>query len=113
MKKSTLIALTNYFEATDIPAELTEAVADLKAEREKNEEKAQANRDLYASAHDAVLAVITDTPQTVADIYEACRDSLPFGFSKNKVQYALLNYWNDEVEKIVVAKGANEYKIKG
>lgn len=109
MTKSTLIALTNYFEATDIPESIADAVAELRAEREKNEAKAQANRDLYASAHDAVLAVMSETPMTVTEIYNACANNLPDDFSKSKVQYALLHYWNSEVTKIENAKGANQY----
>lgn len=109
MKKSTLIALTNYFEATDIPESIADAVADLRAEREKGEEKAQANRELYAAAHDAVMEVMSDTPMTVTEIFNACVDALPTDFSKSKIQYALLHYWNDEVVKIENAKGANQY----
>ena len=110
MKKSTLIALTDYFSTTTVPSELTDAVADLRAEREKGEEKAQANRDLYATAHDVVMNVISDTtPMFVSEIYEACADDLPDNFSKSKIQYALLHYWNDEVVKIENAKGPNQY----
>ena len=109
MKKSTLIALTNYFSTTTVPSELTDAIADLRAEREKGEEKAQANRELYAAAHDAVMEVMSDTPMTVTEIFDACADTLPTDFSKSKIQYALLHYWNDEVVKIENAKGANQY----
>ena len=111
MKKSTLIALTNFFERTDIPADIADAVNELFAERAKNEEKAEANRAVYASAHDAVMDVITTTPQTVAEIFEACEDELPNGFSKSKVQYGLLNLWSDEVKVIVNVKGANQYVL--
>jgi len=111
MKKSTLIALTNYFESIDVPSTIADAVNELMTERAKGEAKADANRAVYASAHDAVMAVISDTPQTVAEIYEACKDELPGGFSKNKVQYGLLNMWSDEVRVIVNVKGANQYVV--
>lgn len=111
MKKSTLIALTDYFESVDVPATIADAVNELFAERAKNEEKAEANRAVYASAHDAVMAVITTTPQTVAEIFEACEDDLPNNFSKSKVQYGLLHQWADEVKVIVNVKGANQYVL--
>ena len=109
MKKSTLIALTNYFATATVPAEIEDAVADLNAERAKGEAKAQVNRNLYASAHDVVMNVITAIPQTVTEIYEACKDELPADFSKSKVQYALLKLWNTEITVIENAKSANQY----
>ena len=71
----------------------------IKAELAKGEAKAQANRDLYASAKDAILGVLTDTPVTIAEIYEEAKDNLPEGFTKSKVQYAITRLWADEVTK--------------
>ena len=107
MKKNTMIAIANYIK--NVP-ELAEQYAELEAELAKGEAKAQANRDLYASAHDVVMAHLSDVPMTVAQIVEACGDELPEGMSKGKIQYAILNYWNNEVEKIENVKGANQYK---
>ena len=89
---------------------IDEIKAELEAELAKGEAKAQANRDLYASAHDVVMNAITAEPQTVSEIYEACKDELPEGFSKSKVQYAILNYWTAEVVKVENPKGANQYR---
>lgn len=107
MKKTTMTAIANYIK--NVP-ELTTEYVELAAELAKGEEKAAANRELYAAAHDAVLAVIGSEPMTVNEIYEACKDNVPEGFTKNKIQYALLHYWNNEVEKVVNAKGANQYR---
>lgn len=108
MKKSTLSALVAYLNANPI-AELADATADLNAEFEKNEAKAQANRDLYESAHDAVMTAITDTPRTVTEIFEACKDSLPVGFSRSKLQYAIREYWGSEVDRHENGKEAYTY----
>ena len=101
MTKNTLTALVNYLtEKND------DYMMDIKAELEKelnrNAEKAQANRELYAEAHDIVMNGLTmiGTPVTVGELYEEVKDELPDGFSKGKVQYALLHYWADEVVKI-------------
>lgn len=108
MKKNTLTAIANYLRNHDIP-ELADAASDIFAEIAKNEEKAQKNRDLYAEARDTVINVMDETPRTVAEIYELCADNLPEGFSKSKVQYAMREYWKDDVVKIENPKGANTY----
>lgn len=97
MKKSTLSAITNYFNANAVPAELADAIEDVRAEFAKGEEKAQANRDLYNAAKVVVMGVLSATKQTVTEIYDACADDLPDGFSKSKLQYAIREMWADEV----------------
>ena len=108
MKKNTLKTLIAYLNGENV--DVTEAKAELEAEWNKNEVKAQANRNLYAVAHDTVINTLSDKPMTVTEIYEACVNALPEGFSKSKVQYALLHYWNDEVEILDGGKSANQYK---
>lgn len=88
---------------------LDEIKAELQAELDKGEAKAQANRDLYSTAHDVVMAHLDSTPVTVTDLFTACESELPDGFSKSKVQYALLNYWSDEVVKHDNGKKAFTY----
>ena len=107
MKKTTMNAIANYIK--NVP-ELATEYAELCAEMNKGAEKAAANRELYANAHDAVLANITSEPKTIAEIWEACADVMPEGFTKNKVQYALLHYWNDEVAKDTDGK-VNTYRL--
>ncbi len=99
MKKATLKSLVAYLNGETV-TNLSELKAELENELSKGEAKAQANRDAYAEAHDAVMAVMTSGLMTVQEIYDACADTLPDGFSKSKVQYGLLNYWKDEVVKV-------------
>lgn len=107
MKKNTMTTIANYIK--NVP-ELAAEYAELSAELAKGEAKAQANRELYDTAREVVLAHLTDKPMTVAEIVEACGDELPEGMTKSKVQYALINYWAGEVVKIENAKAANQYR---
>lgn len=110
MTKTTLQIIA---ETLNSMTELTEAQVAARdavnAELVKNEEKAQANRELYAQAHDVVMNAIDNTPRTVAEIYDACASNLPKDFSKSKVQYGLRTPWANEVKKIENAKGPNQY----
>jgi transcriptional regulator len=100
MTKTTLLTVAAILNSLTLTSETDVAARDaVNAEVAKGEAKAQVNRDLYASAHEAVFAVICDTPMTVAEIYEACASELPEGFSKSKVQWGLTNQWRDEVVK--------------
>ena len=91
-----MTAIANYIK--NVP-ELATEYAELRAELDKNAAKAEANRELYAAAHDVVMAHLSDTPQTVADLFNACESELPENFSKSKVQYAIREYWANEVVK--------------
>ena len=105
MKKNTMTTIANYIK--NVP-ELAAEYAELKAELDKNAEKEQANRDLYAAAHDVVMATLSDKPMTVAELWEAMKDNAPDGMTKSKVQYALRELWASEVVKI--EGKVNEYK---
>ena len=105
MKKNTMTAIANYIK--NVP-ELAAEYAELQAELDKNEAKAQANRDLYAAAHDVVIGALTDKPVTLAELWEVVKDTVPEGMSKSKVQYALRELWAAEVVKI--EGKVNEYK---
>jgi len=106
MKKNTMTTIAAYIK--NVP-ELANEYAELQAELDKNAAKAQANRALYSTAHDVVMAHLTSTPVTVTDLFAACESELPEGFSKSKIQYALLNYWADEVVKHENGKKAFTY----
>lgn len=106
MKKNTMTTIAAYIK--NVP-ELSNEYAELAAELAKGEAKAQANRDLYATAREIVLAHLSDTPLTVGELFDVCEDELPEGFSKSKIQYALLNYWKDEVIKHENGKKAFTY----
>ena len=112
MKKNTITALYNYFVKNDDTIDLSAVVEDIRAEYEKSAAKASAKMDAYEQAKPFVLSAIADTALTVKDIFAACEDNLPDGFTANKIQYALLHYWNDEVDKIDNGKGPFTYKVK-
>jgi hypothetical protein len=105
MKKNSLTTIANYIK--NVP-ELAAEYAELQAELDKNAEKAQANRDLYAATHDVVIGALTDKPVTLAELWETVKDTVPEGMSKSKVQYALRELWAAEVVKI--EGKVNEYK---
>ena len=105
MKKNTMTTIANYIK--NVP-ELAAEYAELKAELDKNAEKAQANRDLYAAAHEVVIGALTDKPVTLAELWETVKNTVPEGMTKSKVQYALRELWAAEVVKI--EGKVNEYK---
>lgn len=109
MKKNSMETLVAYFRMqNELPSDVADAVDEMKAELAKNAEKAQANRDLYAAAHDVVMATLSDKPMTMAELWEAMKDKAPEGMTKSKVQYALRELWAAEVVKI--EGKVNEYK---
>ena len=99
MKKSTMKTIVSFIDTNAID-ELREVRDEIAAELAKGEAKAQANRDMYAEAKDTILSVLTDTPATISEIYEEVKDSLPEGFTKSKVQYAITRLWASEVLKV-------------
>lgn len=111
MKKSTMQSLVSYLDG-EVVTNLDEIRAELVAELTKGEAKAQANRDLYAQAHEMVMSGLAQAsaPVTIGELYESIKDELPEGFSKGKVQYAITRLWADEVEKI--EGKVNTYSLK-
>lgn len=99
MKKTTIQTIVNYLNTTPI-AELTTVKAELEQELAKNAERAQANRDLYEDAGVVVLANLTSTPVTVAELFDAIAEELPNGFTKGKLSYALSRGVWDGIVKI-------------
>lgn len=100
MKKATMNTILSLIATIDTPE--AEAVrAEITAELNKGEAKAQANRDLYASAHDVVIEALASAtaPVTMSELYEAVEDNLPDGMTKGKVQYAVTRLWSDEIVK--------------
>lgn len=98
MKKISLEAIRDYLTEQNA---LTEIRDEIVAELAKGAEKAEANRTLYADAHDVIVGVMANltAPATIADIYEEAKNDLPEGMSKGKVQYAITRLWADEMVK--------------
>ena len=96
MKKVSLQSLVSYLTSTGALPEIRDEIV---AELAKGEAKAQANRDLYAEAKDTILSGLSDTPVTIAELFEEVKGNLPQGFTKSKVQYAITRLWADEITK--------------
>ncbi len=111
MKKATMKSLVSYIDTNAI-AELADVRAELVAELAKDEAKAQANRDLYAVAHDVVIEAMSHltAPATIGDLFAEVEESLPEGFSKGKFQYAVTRLWSDEIVK--TEGKVNAYSLK-
>ena len=112
MKKVSLQSLVSFIDSIDAPQEIKVVRDEIVAELAKGAEKAQANRDLYESAHDVVMNGLrmASAPVTIGELYESIADELPDGFSKGKVQYAITRLWADEVVK--TEGKVNSYSVK-
>ena len=105
MKKVSLQSLVSFIDSMNAQGSTSQEIMDIRdeivAELSKGAEKAQANRDLYASAHDVVMNGLrmASVPVTIGELYASIADELPDGFSKGKVQYAITHLWADEIVK--------------
>ena len=111
MKRSTfaqVVALVNGQEV----ANMDELRAEINTEWQCFEEQKAARRATYDDVKDIVFAAMSKTePQTVKAIYARC-DGIPLDFTSNKLQYALLNYWADEVVKHDNGRSAYTYTLR-
>lgn len=110
MKKNVfemVVALVNGREVADMETLRNE----INAEWERTSAKAKANKTAYDAAKDVAFSVLSDTPMTAKELY-AATDEWPEGFTANKVQYALLHYWNDEIVKHDNGKNPYTYSVK-
>ena len=112
MKKSTMQSLVSYLNGETV-TNLDEIKQELERELNRNATKAAANRELYEAAREVVLTQLASATDgaTVAELFDSCADTLPEGFTKGKVQYALLHYWNDAVS-VEQTKGGNIYRLR-
>ena len=116
MKKNTMIAIASYLSenvqyANDVEKEFLEsALAELNADINRGAEQKAVKAAEYAAVHDVVIGALSETPVTIAELYDAVRADLPDGFSKGKVQYALTRLWSDEVVK--TEGKVNTYSLK-
>jgi len=101
MKKTTLNAIATLLNTIDF-ADKDTIMAELNAELNKDAERKAESAAMYEQARDAVLNVLrgTTTPLTAGEIFAECESDLPEGFTRNKVSYGLLHYWQDSVVKI-------------
>ena len=85
---------------------------EVNAEYERMNAKRQANKDAYDIAKGVAFGILSDKPMTVKEIFAAGEGQWPNTFTPAKVQYALLHYWNDEVDKHDNGKSAFTYTAK-
>lgn len=98
MTKSTLTGIYAYLNG-DTTVDVDALRIAVEAEMNRNAEKAEANRQLYASAHDAVIENIRGLENvTLAEMWDTVENHVPNGFTKGKLQYAIREYWGDEFE---------------
>lgn len=112
MKKSSLQSLVSFIDSIDAPQEVKVIRDEIVAELSKDEAKAQANRDLYAEAHNVVIEAMSHltTPAPISELYDEVKDNLPNGFTKGKMQYAITRLW---VNEIIKTEGkVNTYSLK-
>ena len=98
MKKNTLATIRTAL--TELGYDNAEVLAELDKEINKGAEAKAKNAEAYASIHDIVMDTLTDTPVTVAELWEAIENEVPEGITKGKVQYALTHLWDGEIVKI-------------
>ena len=113
MKKSTMQTLVAFLATQNgLPSDVADAADEIKAELNRNAEKAAANRELYESAKSVVFEGFRriGIPTTIAELYEEIKGELPQGFSKSKVQYAVTRLWSDEIVK--TEGKTNTYTVK-
>lgn len=85
---------------------------EVNAEYERMNAKRQANKDAYDTAKGVAFGILCDKPMTVKEIFAAGEGQWPDGFTASKIQYALLHYWADEVNKIDNGKAPFTYQVK-
>jgi hypothetical protein len=111
MKKTSMEAIVNFINANAVE-ELYGVRDELNAELNKGAEKAEANRALYAKAHDAVVKVMQGLtePATIGDLFVEVESELPEGFTKSKLQYGITRLWSGEFVK--TEGKVNTYALK-
>ena len=112
MKKVSLQSLVSFIDSVDAPQEIMDVRNEIVAELAKGEAKAQAYRDLYATAKPIVLEGLAraSAPVTIGELFEDIATELPEGFTKGKVQYLVTRVMTDEVVK--VEGKVNTYTLK-
>ena len=111
MKKSTIKSIVAYLNGETV-TNIDEIRDELAAELAHEEEKAQANRELYATAHDIAINALASTEEglTITELWKAVEDEMPEGFTKGKLQYAVTRMWIGELVKI--EGKVNKYAVR-
>ena len=108
--KNTMNTILSLIANIDTP-EANEVRETLTAELNKGAERKAQTAELYEAVKPIVFGVLTDTPATIAEIFDEIESELPDGFTKSKLQYAITRLWKDEIAK--VEGKVNGYALKG
>ena len=112
MKKSTLEMMKNYLNGDDT-VDLSILRDEVNAEWERTTAKSRANKELYDTAHEVLMACEAwDKPMTSKELWEVVREDMPENFTESKMRYGCLNYWTDEVKKNDNGKNPATYERK-
>ena len=98
MKKSVFQQIVNL--VNGLPVEDMESLRDaVNTEWQSLSDKRTMKNAEYETAKPIVFNTIAQatSPITISEIYEGCRDSLPEGFTRGKIQYAMRELWKDEI----------------
>ena len=85
---------------TDLGYDNAEILAEIDAEINRNEEEKAARAAAYEEIHNVVVGTLSDIPVTCSELWDSISNDVPDGITKGKVQYALNNLWQNEIEKI-------------
>lgn len=99
MKKNTLSAIAAVLATIDFENK-DEILAEVAADLNRGAEEKAAKAAEYDAVKDIILGGLSDTPVTIAELYESIKDMLPDNFGKNRVQYAVTRLYADEVVKV-------------
>lgn len=99
MKKLSLVAIYSFLSDNGFSEEYPEVMDELQKEITKGDAQKAKNAEAYVAVKPIIFGALTDTPVTIGELYEEIKNSLPEGFSKSKVQYAITRLWADEVTK--------------
>lgn len=110
MTKNTMNTILSLIATIDTP-EANEVREILTAELNKGAERKAQTAELYETVKPIVFGALSETPATIAEIFDEIESELPEGFTKSKLQYAITRLWKDEVTK--VEGKVNGYALKG
>jgi len=98
MKKSTLAYIASTLSTIDFENKV-DVLKEIETEINRGMDKKQAKIAEYAENRAIILDALSDTPATIAEIYDSIKADLPETFTISKVQYAITKLYKDEVVK--------------
>lgn len=102
MKKATLETIRKTLVEEKLYDDTDEIIKELDAEINKGAAEKAARDAVYESVHELVVDNLSSTPITCGDLWtEIESEATAKGMTRNKLQYALSNLWQDEITKIV------------